>query len=108
MDLEKSRAFYRALGWAEIWSDGELALLSLAGRQMMLQDRYVKDWAENFMLTVEVASADDWYAHVSDVLAAGGYGGARVSEPRDEGWARVTYVWDPSGVLLHFAEFPKT
>lgn len=107
LDLDTSRSFYRALGWIEVWSDGGLALVSLGGRQIMLQDRYVKDWAENFMLTVEVASADDWYSHVSDVLAAGAYGDARVAEPQEEGWARVTHVWDPSGVLLHFAQFPK-
>lgn len=107
LDLDTSRSFYRALGWIEVWSDGGLALVSLGGRQIMLQDRYVKDWAENFMLTVEVASADDWYGHVSDVLATGAYGDARVAEPQEEGWARVTHVWDPSGVLLHFAQFPK-
>jgi len=39
------------------------------------------------------------------VIAGGDYPGARVEGPRDESWGfRVTYVWDPSGVLLHFAE----
>jgi hypothetical protein len=107
LDMETSRAFYQALGWAQLWSDGGLALLRLGGSQIMLQDHYVKEWAENSMLTVEVASADDWYEHVSDVLANGGYRDARVSEPRDEGWGRVTHVWDPSGVLLHFAQFSR-
>ena len=108
MNLEISNAFYTALGWTEIWSDGGLALLSLGGSQFVLQARYVKEWAENFMLTVEVVSADDWFRHVSDVLHGAKYGDARVAEPKDEGWARVTYVWDPSGVLLHFAQFPPT
>jgi len=106
LNFESSRSFYRALGWVERWSDGGLALLSLGGCQLMLQDRYVKEWAENSMLTVEVASSDDWYDHVLDVLSAGAYADARVEEPREEGWARVTYVWDPTGVLLHFAQFP--
>ena len=108
LDFETSQAFYRALGWTELWSDAGLSLLSLGGSQVMLQDHYVKEWAENSMLTVEVVSADDWYGHVSDILGARAYGDARVSEPKDEGWARVTYVWDPSGVLLHFAQFPRT
>ena len=105
IDLEISRAFYTALGWTEIWRDRGLVLLSLGGSQFVLQDHYVKEWAENSMLTVEVVSADDWYRHVSDMLRAATYGDARAAEPKDEGWARVTYVWDPSGVLIHFAQF---
>jgi len=39
------------------------------------------------------------------VIASGDYPGAKVEGPREESWGfRVTYVWDPSGVLLHFAE----
>ncbi|MFN2561962.1 MAG: bleomycin resistance protein [Jatrophihabitans sp.] len=95
------------MGWTELWDDGGLVLLSLAGKHMMLQDHYVKQWAENTMITVVVNSADDWYDKVSSVLASGSYDDARVEQPKDEGWARVTYVWDPCGVLLHFAQFPQ-
>jgi catechol 2,3-dioxygenase-like lactoylglutathione lyase family enzyme len=108
MDLETSRAFYTSLGWTETWRDASLVLLSLGSSQFVLQDHYVREWAESSMLTVEVVSADDWYRHVSHVLRAGTYGAARVAEPREEGWARVTYVGDPGGVLLHFAQFPPS
>jgi len=101
-----SRAFYLALGWRELWTDGTLALLELGGHRIMLQDRYVRDWAENCILTVEVADARAWFAHVDSVLTHRRYGDARVAEPRQEDWgALVTYVWDPCGVLLHFAQF---
>lgn len=106
-DFERSRRFYLALGWAELWRGDGLALLSLGGSQFMLQDRYVQQWADNSMLTVEVASADDWYRHVTTVLQSGEFGESRVREPQHEDWARVTYVWDPSGVLLHFAQFDQ-
>src|SRR4051794_27637148 len=107
LDLRTSQAFYQALGWTQVWSDGGLALMRLGRSQIVLQDHYVKEWAENSMLTVEVASVDDWHAHVADVLAARAYGGARLSEPRDDGWARVAHVWDPCGVLLHYAQFSR-
>ncbi len=106
-EFDTSRAFYLALGWTEQWREDGLALLSLGGSQFILQDFYVKDWAENSMLTVDVVSAADWHEHVSAVLAGRDYGPARVAEPRNEGWAVVTYVWDPSGVLLHFAQLPQ-
>ena len=64
-DFAQSRAFYAALGWATIWTDDEgLALIELGGHRLMLQNYFVRDWAENFMVTVEVASAQDWHDHV--------------------------------------------
>lgn len=106
-DWAVSRAFYLALGWREVWSDGAgLALLDLADRRFMLQAYYVREWAENSMLTVEVTDAAAWHDHVASVLADGSYGDARVAAPKLEDWgAKVTYVWDPSGVLLHFTEW---
>lgn len=106
-DFSRSRAFYLALGWSELWSDGGLSLLELGGHRLMLQDHDHRAWAEHSMITVAVASAADWHAHVRQVLEGGEYGGARVEPPKTEEWATVTYAWDPSGVLLHFAEFPS-
>ena len=83
--------------------------MELAGHRFMLQDHYVKDWAENSMLTVVVDDATAWHRRVSTALAGGDLGPARVAEPRHESWgATVTYVWDPCGVLLHFTEFDRT
>jgi uncharacterized glyoxalase superfamily protein PhnB len=105
-NFEQSLAFYTALGWSTLWTDGEgLALMSLGGSQMMQQDYYVKDWAENSMLVVEVADASAWYHHVERVLSEGNFGSARIAELRQQDWgALVTYVWDPCGVLLHFTQ----
>lgn len=105
-DFQRSRAFYAALGWSTLWTDGDgLAIMSLGGRQFMLQNFYVKAWAENSMLVVEVADARAWHEHVERVLAGGDYGRARVAAPQEQDWgATVTYVWDPCGVLLHFTQ----
>ena len=109
-DFAQSKAFYNALGWTTVWTDDEgLAILELGGHRFMLQDHFVKDWAHNFMIAVVVRSAQAWFERVTDVLAAGDFGDARVAEPKAEDWgATVTYVWDPCGVLIHFTEFPAT
>jgi hypothetical protein len=106
-DFRRSHAFYTALGWSTLWTDEEgLALMSLGGRQIMLQNFYVREWAENSMMVVEVLDAAAWYRHVERILAEGDYGHARVAEPKRQDWgAVVTYVWDPCGVLLHFTQF---
>ena len=55
----------------------------------------VADWANNFMIHVEVGDAD----------AAEPFGNAHVMATRTEPWGyRVTYVQDPSGVLLRFSQ----
>jgi uncharacterized glyoxalase superfamily protein PhnB len=105
-DFEVSNAFYAALGFATIWNDDTLALLELGGHRIMLQNYFVKAWAENFMIVIEVEDADAWYAQITDVLRDGAFGDARVAEPEDQDWgARVTYVWDPCGVLIHFTQW---
>lgn len=108
-DFACSRAFYGALGWETVWTDDDgLALLELGGYRFMLQDYYVKQWADNFMLTIVVADAVAWHEHITAVLADGQYATARVAPPKIEDWgATVTYAWDPCGVLLHFTQFTE-
>lgn len=104
-DFELSLAFYDALGWKRNWRRDGLAELEIGDTRFYLQDFYAKDWAENFMLYVVVDSADAWYDHADDVIRSGNFAPARLRKPTDEDYgARVTYVWDPSGVLIHFAE----
>lgn len=106
-DFATSHAFYNALGWRTAWSDGEgLAQLELAGHRFMLQDFYVQQWAHNSMITIDVVDAHAWFDHATAVIGAGSCGDARVAAPKSEEFgALVTYVWDPSGVLLHFTQW---
>lgn len=105
-DFELSHRFYTALGFTTVWDDGSMAMVELGGHRLMLQNFFVREWAENFMISIEVETADDWYAHVSEQLSSADFGGARVAEPADQDWgARVTHVWDPCGVLIHFVQW---
>lgn len=88
------------------YDDGSLAELQLGEFRFYLQNYYQKNWCDNSMLFLAVDSAADWHAHASAVIESGEHGAARTDSPRKEDYgALVTYVWDPSGVLLHFAEW---
>ena len=101
----ESRDFYLALGWQLNFDTGELAELDLDGNRFLLQRFYQADWCNNTMLHLTVASADSWFDRVSRVLAAGDYGAARAQAPQQQDYgARVTFMWDPSGVLWHLAQ----
>ena len=105
-DFALERDFYAALGCTVEFDNGRVALIAAGTGRFYLQDYYQKQWCENTMLHFSVESAQDWYDFAIAAIEGGGFGEARVSPPKEEEYgAKVTYVWAPSGVLLHFAEF---
>ena len=108
MDFGQSIGFYDATGWKINWraDDDGLAELELANCRFYLQNYYNEDWANNFMMHITVDDARAWWQYASSVIAKGGYQYARLREPSEQSYgAIVTFVWDPSGVLLHFAQY---
>jgi hypothetical protein len=104
-NFNESLEFYTSLGWKQNWQDESLAELELAGCRFYLQNYYKQEWANNFMMHITVSDARAWWEHAAKVIAEGKYQYARLNEPKQENYgALVTYVWDPSGVLLHFAQ----
>lgn len=108
MNFAQSLRFYQALGWQVNWvaDDEGLAELELADHRFYLQNYYNEEWANNFMMHISVEDAQAWSAHAAKVIEAEEHQPARLAGPKEEPYgALVTYVWDPSGVLLHFAQF---
>lgn len=104
-DFALSKRFYLALGFTCNWENEGLAEIELAGSRLLLQNFFEPGWAGNFMIHVEVPDADAWARCAAGVLAGGDYTGARIEGPRNEPFGyRVTYVVDPSGVLLRFSQ----
>ncbi len=106
-EFAQSLRFYEALGWTRtmLTDDNSLAELELAGGRFYLQNYYNRAWANNFMFHITVEDARAWHDHAKAVIDTGNYGPARLWEPKEESYGSlVTYVWDPSGVLLHFAQ----
>lgn len=105
-DFEVSKDFYLSLGCKLEWGDDNLALFSLAGQRFYLQRYYAKEWAENCMLHISVEDAAACHKQIQLLIRSGRHPGARVAAPKSEAYgAIVTYVWDPSGVLLHLAQW---
>jgi catechol 2,3-dioxygenase-like lactoylglutathione lyase family enzyme len=105
-DLEESIRFYKALGFRMNWQHEEgLAEIQIGRNRIWLQNYYVKDWAENFMISLEVEDAAAWWRHINDLIVQGKFSNIRVKPPKEEPWgAMITYCWDPSGVLIHFSQ----
>ena len=104
-NYDVSRDFYVALGWTVNFDAGDLAELELGNCRFYLQNYYQRQWCENSMLHITVEDAEAWHRHTEAVLEGRSYGAARVKAPEMQDYgALVTHVWDPVGVLLHFAQ----
>jgi len=105
-DLQESKRFYEALGFSltEAWGGNFDCRLGAA--LFRLQNYFVKDWADNFMMQFEVDNASAWYEHARKVIEAGGFDKSVRAKPPEEvePGVYITYVHDPCGVLLIFIQ----
>lgn len=97
-DLTTSADFYRALGFEIPWIDATLAYVRHGSTSFLLQQFYVKEHADNFMMHMLVENADDWYQHVLDSGVQARFG-VRLESPENRPWKiRDFPLVDPSGV----------
>jgi hypothetical protein len=65
----------------------------------ILQNYYVEQWADNFVMHMLVSDLDRWWSHICALDLPSRYGVKSPTAPRQEEWGLVAAVIDPSGVL---------
>ncbi len=103
-DFELSKQFYQDIGFTLCWSDGGLALLHYGphGKHalpaFLLQDFYVKEFAEHLQMHLLVKDVDAWWAQFQADRIAEKYA-VRAEPPEDREWKMRDFTFfDPSGV----------
>ena len=107
-DFQQSKRFYEALGFRATPLGDKLAHMQLGDNSgqfsFLLQDFYVKEFAENLMMHLLVGDLDGWWRHIASLQLKDSFGVKAPIPPRLESWGlRVGYVFDPAGVLWHIA-----
>jgi hypothetical protein len=103
-DFEVSSAFYRALGFS-VNEDQGVRFCGLGDFGFLLQDFYVKDWADNFMMAMHVDDAQAWVDRAKALVDR--FPTARTRDAKLEDWGMVVgHIWDPTGVLWHITQRP--
>ncbi len=106
-DFEVSCLFYEALGFEAANNDPDVRYYGRGDSGFLLQNFYVEDWANNFMMAMHVQDLDVWYREVKAIVDSEEFPGVRAKAPQLEDWGmRVLYIWDPSGVLWHVTAQP--
>lgn len=103
-NFEQSKRFYSALGFAMSEGWGGAADFELNGNRFRLQDYYVKDWADNFMVVMGVDDVESWHERAREIASSGECGHIRIKPPEAVDGSLVLHVVDPSGVLLIFVQ----
>lgn len=108
-DYAVSKAFYESMGFTINWDDGEVCEVdTLFGFRFLLLPKNHNNYAHSLMLHFMVNSAQEWYEYFVDVGLTEKFPGTKVAAPDLKPWGLlITHVWDPAGVLLHFAERPS-
>ncbi len=103
-NFELSKRFYTALGFKMSEGWGGTADFELDGHQFRLQDYYVQEWANNFMVKIGVDDVEAWHQRAREIAGRSDFDSVRIKPPeRVDEWL-VLHVTDPSGVLLVFVQ----
>jgi catechol 2,3-dioxygenase-like lactoylglutathione lyase family enzyme len=102
-DFDTSKRFYVELGFQPRPLTNRLVEMQLGVFSFILQDYYVREWADNFVVHVTVSDVGAWWDHIVSLDLPARYG-VKIQAPESQGWAVIAGVTDPSGVLWRFAE----
>lgn len=105
-DFEESRTFYDELGFEQVVISDDMVLFKVnADLGFYLQKYYVKDWANNSMVFLEVDDIDKCWKDLNDRGLHNKYKYVRLTAIKAFDWGRECFMHDPSGVLWHFGQF---
>lgn len=109
-DFEVSKQFYQDIGFTLCWSNGGLALLHYGPHgehglpAFLLQDHYVKEFAENLQMHLLVKDVDAWWAQIQAKQIPARYA-VLAEPPEDREWKMRDFIlFDPAGVLWRVAQ----
>ncbi|MDB5232922.1 MAG: glyoxalase/bleomycin resistance protein/dioxygenase [Chitinophagaceae bacterium] len=102
-NFESSKQLFAALGFNINWDAGDFTGFEKDGCKFILQKYDVKAFAENFMLSVGIDNADEFYKEVKEKQLIEKFG-IRMNKPVDQPYGREVNIIDIAGVCWHFVQ----
>ena len=103
-DFALSKQFYVDLGFTIVWSSDALAYVRHGDASFLLQNFYVPEHADNFMMHLLVEDVEAWWRHVRTRDLQSKYQ-IMAEPPEDRSWGlRDFVITDPTGVLWRIGQ----
>lgn len=102
-NMEAAKQLFLELGFTINWDQGDYVGFQKDDCRFILQHYTNREFAENFMLSVKVSSADEFYKEVLEKKLPGRFG-IRINPPVNQPWGREVNLIDVAGVCWHFVQ----
>jgi len=102
-DFERSRQLFTELGFKVNWDAGDYIGFERDGCKFILQKFDNKEFAENFMISVQVDDVEAFWKEVNGKQLPEKFG-IRVSPPAQMPYGKESNIIDLAGVCWHFVE----
>ena len=102
-NFESSKQFFVELGFKINWDAGEYIGFERDGCKFILQKFNNKEFAENFMISVKVSNAEEFWNQVNEKQLPQKFG-IRLGKPTVMPYGKEVNIIDLAGVCWHFVE----
>ncbi len=102
-NFERSKQLFLELGFKINWDAGEYIGLERDGCKFILQKYNNKEFAENFMISVRIDNAEEFWKEVNEKRLAEKFS-VRVTPPTQQPYGKEVNLIDIAGVCWHFVE----
>jgi hypothetical protein len=102
-DFEGSKQFFQELGFTISWDAGDYIDFERDGCKFILQKHDNEKFAQNFMVSVKVDNAEEFWQFVIDKDLPARFG-IRISKPQMQPYGKEVNIIDIAGVCWHFVE----
>jgi hypothetical protein len=102
-DFESSKQLFLELGFHIHWDAGDYIGFQRDDCKFILQKFNHKEFAENFMISVRISNADEFWKQLNEKQLPQKFG-IRIKEPTQQPYGKEVNLIDLAGVCWHFVE----
>lgn len=102
-NFEGSKQLFQELGFKINWDAGDYAGFEKDGCKFILQKFNDKQFAENFMISVKIDNAEEFWLELNNKQVVEKFG-VRIKAPVEQPYGKEVNMIDMAGVCWHFVE----
>lgn len=102
-EFAASKEFFQELGFTISWDAGDYIGFEKDGCKFILQNFDNREFAENFMITVNIDNAEEFWKSVLEKKLPEKFG-IKLAAPSQQPYGKEVNIIDLAGVCWHFVE----